>query len=140
MEFNLDNKVNVITKLGRWVFVAFNNSKISVFDLFREKGAPVLEYVSPKVGSVNSLLVEGNTLLATFKQTSAKATNDKSAAAKEKPEIISWSPKLPGLDYYLDANKDGKDSIICVVAYTRRQVTLFLNFIYIYFIYRFRRI
>lgn len=110
IDFNLENKINSIRKIGRWVFVLTENSKLQIFDLLQEKAGPILEYVHPKNAILRNLFVQGDSIYFTIKTKNDRIkSKDKGETEKIKPEVGLWivpTTKLPGLEFFSDALND----------------------------------
>jgi len=128
LEFNLENKVNVLAKYGRWVFAACENGKLVIYDIMKDKSSPVAEYIAPRPSSITALMIDHATVLAAVKIRHVEGKKEsKESKTKEKPEIIAWNPKLAGLEYYTETNKVGQDSIACILTWTLKQIITYIK-------------
>jgi len=96
LEFQLENKVNDLHKLGRYVIVGCENSKLSIFDVMKEKSDPILEYVHTKGGSIRPFLTSKDKILFPIKSQRI----DKNENLAIVPDVGVWNPKLPGFAYF----------------------------------------
>eukprot|EP01116_Phalansterium_solitarium_P021800 TRINITY_DN6942_c0_g1_i1.p1 TRINITY_DN6942_c0_g1~~TRINITY_DN6942_c0_g1_i1.p1 ORF type:complete len:946 (+),score=293.55 TRINITY_DN6942_c0_g1_i1:174-3011(+) len=130
LDHSLSAKVNCIEKVGRWVCVGFENSRVCVYDITKDKGEPVVEYVHPRPGSVRGISIQRakGWLLITIKE--SESTGDllarrtirpgdvpglPSTAARGKPHMVCWTPKLPGFEFYAAKTPSATDSGLTVL-------------------------
>jgi hypothetical protein len=126
LDYNFDNKVNCIKKIGRWVFCGFENSRMAVYDFTKPKGEAVLEFQTPnKMGAVKSLLVEKSSVIVTIQK------GDKDKDKKEtKPDIAICCPKLRGIDFYFENVKRqvaGANQMTLLLLYSHTQISGYLQ-------------
>eukprot|EP01105_Mastigella_eilhardi_P005451 TRINITY_DN17154_c0_g1_i1.p1 TRINITY_DN17154_c0_g1~~TRINITY_DN17154_c0_g1_i1.p1 ORF type:complete len:687 (+),score=180.50 TRINITY_DN17154_c0_g1_i1:62-2062(+) len=85
-------RVHKLTRVGRWVVVAFENSKVEIYDIFNANMAtPCDSYVHSVAASVRDFVIhEQKIFMAVHVIPDAKM----SKATKHKPDIVVWTPKL----------------------------------------------
>eukprot|EP01105_Mastigella_eilhardi_P019655 TRINITY_DN4640_c0_g1_i1.p1 TRINITY_DN4640_c0_g1~~TRINITY_DN4640_c0_g1_i1.p1 ORF type:complete len:663 (-),score=178.99 TRINITY_DN4640_c0_g1_i1:40-1752(-) len=83
-------QVHQLARIGRWVVVAFENSKAEVFDLFNSNTtAPCDAYVHPVNASIHEFVIREHKVFLAVDTKAVRNVN-----VKHKPDIIVWAPKL----------------------------------------------
>jgi hypothetical protein len=128
LDFNLDNRVNCIDKIGRWVFAGAENSKVAVYDLTAEKSEPVSEYVHPKGGSVREMMISP-TSVGTSPSSIMMTIGKKGEQASKKHDVAVWAVKLPGLEFFSDKTNKLKNSntLTLILYYSYKQISGYLQ-------------
>eukprot|EP01119_Soliformovum_irregulare_P023570 TRINITY_DN8255_c0_g1_i3.p1 TRINITY_DN8255_c0_g1~~TRINITY_DN8255_c0_g1_i3.p1 ORF type:complete len:787 (+),score=186.79 TRINITY_DN8255_c0_g1_i3:20-2380(+) len=104
MDFDLTKRINVITKLGRWVFVGTEDSKFSVYDITKSSADPALEHAQSKSAGIHDLLIARDSALFTMRKAATKKKDD-APEDRGKPDVAMWiynTQKIPGIEFFYD--------------------------------------
>ena len=89
----LDNKVNFIKRLGKFVICAFHNSRTCIFNLQKKKKRPSAVYEHYTDGHVKAALVENSMVFMLVHQAKKKKSKKQDDNDVDKrPELIVWIP------------------------------------------------
>jgi len=100
-------KVNKILRIGRWVFAAFENSRIQVFDLFESNVArPADQFTHSVNGTViRDISVYGQNVYAIAMQPADSKESKASKTGRARVDLVTWKPKVEHADitfFYAD--------------------------------------
>lgn len=100
------NKVNRITRVGRWVVASFDNGHMEMYDIFSpDLTSPVDEYVNQTAGGVGGVLRElclsGGRIMATY----SGGKDPKTDKLRTKPDVVVWTPKTESEGFELFAEQ-----------------------------------
>jgi len=100
-------KVNKILRVGRWVFAAFENSRVQVFDLFMPNAASPADSFTHSVSGtiVRDISVHGQTVYAIAVQPADSKESKASKTGRARVDLITWRPKVDRNDitfFYAD--------------------------------------
>jgi len=89
-------KVNKIIRVGRWVFAGFENSRVSVFDMFVHNAQqPVDSFTHPVVGTiVRDISVYSRSVYAVAVQPSDSKESKALKTGKGRVDLITWYPNV----------------------------------------------
>jgi len=101
------NKVNRILRIGRWVAIALDSSRVEIYDIFSPSlSTPIDAYIHPSAtGGVRDITVGERNIYALF----SHAPRDAKAGGKGKgrPDLLCWVPKTEADGFeFLVGNQD----------------------------------
>lgn len=86
--FELAEKVNIIERLGKWIFAGFHDGRVCMYDVGIPEQVP-MEEISRK-GTVRGILVENESIYLLYR----KAEEKTSSKQKNLVSLYSWNPHL----------------------------------------------
>jgi len=89
-------KVNKILRVGRWVFAAFENSRIQVYDLFVPNSARAADTFAHSVNGtvVRDISVYSKTVYAIAVQPADSKESKALKTGKARVDLVTWYPKI----------------------------------------------
>jgi len=93
-------KVNKILRIGRWVFAAFENSRIQVFDLFMPNAARATDTFTHSVNGtvIRDISVYGHNVYAIAVQPADSKESKASKTGRARVDLVTWRPKVTAQD------------------------------------------
>jgi len=101
-------KVNKILRVGRWVFAAFENSRIQVFDLFVPNSARAADTFAHSVNGtvIRDISVYGHNVYGIAVQPADSKESKASKTGRARVDLVTWRPKVEHDDitfFYADS-------------------------------------
>jgi len=100
-------KVNKILRVGRWVFAAFENSRIQVYDLFLQNTSRAADSFTHSVNGtvIRDISVYGQNVYAIAVQPADSKESKAAKTGRARVDLVTWKPKVEHEDitfFYAD--------------------------------------
>jgi len=122
-------KVNKILRVGRWVFAAFENSRIQVYDLFAQNVARAADSFTHSVNGtvMRDISVYGHTVYGVAVQPADSKESKALKTGRARVDLVTWRPKVEHEDitfFYADSKLWHGSPIALVRAATHHTLVL----------------